>query len=81
MIHGFDSPLSCEGIIGDGCGGGRIFFIEEDSLNVYDRNTKERITLLEDIKNAKKIYKKACIIFIECQNELVKFDLSLMIKL
>ena len=39
MIHGFDSPLSCEGIIGDGCGADRIFFIEEDSLNVYDKNT------------------------------------------
>jgi hypothetical protein len=80
MIHGFDSPLICEGIIGDGCGGDRIFFIKDDSLNVYDKNTKKSIILLEDIKNAKKIYKKACVIFIECQNELIKFDLSLMTK-
>ena len=79
-IHGFDldSPLICEGIIGDGCGGDRIFYIEEDSLNVYDKNTKESFRLLEDVKDPKKIYKEACIIFIECKNKLVKFDLSSM---
>lgn len=82
MIHGFDLDnfLICEGIIGDGCGGDKIFFIEADSLKVYDKNTKESIILLDDIKNAKKIYKKACIIFIECESELVKFDLSLINK-
>ncbi len=33
MIHGFDldSPLICEGTIGDECRGNRIFFIEDDS--------------------------------------------------
>lgn len=83
MIHGFDldSPLVCEGIVGDGCGGDRIFFFEDDSLKVYDKNSKENFTLLEDINNAKKIYKEACIIFIECENELVKFDLSSMQKI
>ena len=80
MTHGFDldNPLVCEGIVGDGCGGDRIFFIEDDSLKVYDKSTQKKRVLFKDIKNPKKIYKQACIIFIECENELIKFDLSSM---
>ena len=50
MIHGFDlnSPLVCEGIIGDGCGGGRIFYIKDNILNVYDPQTKETIIFMVD---------------------------------
>ncbi len=79
MIHGFkNSPLACEGIIGDGCGGGRWFFVEDETLKVYDPQTKEVMNLLTDIKDAKEVSKKGCIITIKCEKELVKFDLSSM---
>lgn len=81
MIHGFkNSPLACEGIIGDGCGGGRWFFIEDEILKVYDPISKENITLVQNIKKAKKISKKRCVITIECEDETIKFDLSQMQK-
>ena len=78
MTHGFDlnSPLVCEGIIGDGCGGGRLFIVENETLFAYDPQTKESITLLEPVINAKKISKSACIITIECESRNRKFDLS-----
>lgn len=80
MSHGFDvdSPLVCEGIIGDGCGGGRLFVVENETLFAYDPQTKESITLLESVLNAKKITKKACIVTIECKSKNRKFDLSNM---
>lgn len=79
MIHGFkNSPLACEGIIGDGCGGGRWFFVEDEILKAYDPQTKEIMNLLADIKDAKEVSKKGCIITIKCEKELVKFDLSSM---
>jgi len=78
MIPGFskDSPLVCEGIIGDGCGGGRFFAVENETLFAYDPLTQERIILLREVKDAKKVSKKACIITIECAEETLKFDLS-----
>ncbi|OHE21244.1 MAG: thiamine biosynthesis protein ThiF, partial [Sulfurimonas sp. RIFOXYD12_FULL_36_11] len=70
MIHGFkNSPLACEGIIGDGCGGGRWFFVEDEILKAYDPISKENITLVQNIKKAKKISKKRCVITIECEDE------------
>ena len=82
MIAGFDlaSPLVCEGIIGDGCGGGRLFSVETEALRVYDPQSKEIIVLLEDIKNPKSISKAACILKIECQDSEIKFDLSALKK-
>ena len=82
MMAGFklNSPLTCEGIIGDGCGGGRIFYIDDSTLKAYDPFTKESITLLSDIIKAISIKKTACIIFIECKSENIEFDLSLMKK-
>jgi len=78
MIPGFskDSPLVCEGIIGDGCGGGRFFAVEDETLFAYDPLTQERIVLLREVENARKISKKACIITIECEEKSIKFDLS-----
>lgn len=70
--------LTCRGIIGDGCGGGRDFFIKDEILFAYDETSKESIILLEGIKNAKKISKSACIITIECKDERILFDLSKM---
>jgi len=80
MILGFDlnSPLVCEGIVGDGCGGGRIFSIVDGILKAYDPQSKEEIVLLKDIKNAKTLSKKACTLFIECENQKIEFDLPSM---
>ncbi|MFA5233187.1 MAG: thiamine biosynthesis protein ThiF [Sulfurimonas sp.] len=80
MTHGFDleSSLVCEGIMGDGCGGGRIFFIEDETLYANDPVTRENIVLLQNIKGAKKISKSSCIITIECEDGNIKFNLSTM---
>ena len=78
MTHGFDmdSPLVCEGIIGDGCGGGRIFSIEENTLKAFDPQSESSRTLLEDIIKVKSISKKGCTITIVCEGETIEFDLS-----
>jgi len=82
MTHGFDlqNDLVCEGIIGDGCGGGRVFTIKENTLVAYDPQTHSYTKLLHDVSNAVKISKKACLITIECSNETIRFDLSLLSK-
>lgn len=80
MILGFDTTLTCEGIIGDGCGGGRIFTIQDETLIAYDPYTKENILLLEKIHMPKSISKNGCIISILCENEEIKFDLSALKK-
>ena len=78
MMDGFDldSPLVCEGIIGDGCGGGRIFFVEKEALLVYDPTTKKSRKLLEGLQEVQSISKKGCIITLELQSETRLFDLS-----
>ena len=78
MIHGF--KISCIGIVGDGCGGGREFVVENETFYVYDPLTKEKMTLLKDIHMPKSITKKGCIITIECEHEIIKFDLSALKK-
>lgn len=80
MIHGFnlDNPLACEGIIGDGCGGGRWFLVDDEMLKAYDPQSKEVIVLLQNVKNAKKISKSGCDITIECTDKNIKFNLSTM---
>ncbi len=79
MTHGFslDSPLICEGIVGDGCGGGRLFAVEDEILIAYDPITKEKFQLLKNVLNAKEISKSACIVRIVCEREVIEFDLSL----
>ena len=81
-MDGFDlnDPLICEGIIGDGCGGGRLFMVENKTLKAYDQITKESRVLLEDICNPRTISKKKCIVTIVCEDEIIKFDLSAMKK-
>ena len=78
MMDGFDrdNPLVCEGIIGDGCGGGRIFFIQNATLFAHDPMTKEQILLLKNINMPIKLSKKKCIITIKCEKETISFDLS-----
>lgn len=80
MTHGFnlEDDLVCEGIVGDGCGGGRIFFVKENSLYVYDPVTKEEMKLYGSFVQPQKITKKGCRITIECSDENFVFDLSQM---
>ena len=72
--------ISCMGIIGDGCGAGREFFVKNETLCVYDPYTEENMILLEDIQGAKSISKHRCILTIECEVEEIKFDLSALKK-
>ena len=72
------SRLSCIGIIGDGCGGGREFIVEDGTLVAHDPQTDEDIVLLQDIKHPTSISKKGCIITLTCREEIVEFDLSSM---
>jgi len=78
MTHGFnlDDPLVCEGIIGDGCGGGRIFYVKDGSLIAYDPFSKDNIILLENICDCISISKKVCIITIRTKTKTIEFDLS-----
>ena len=78
MMDGFDlnSPLVCEGIIGDGCGGGRIFYIQGEKLLVYDAMTQKSMVLLEGVDDAYSLKKEACIITIELRERVVTLDLS-----
>jgi hypothetical protein len=76
MTHG--SSLRCKGIIGDGCGGDREFFIENEALFAYDPTTKTSILLASDIKNAINISKKGCDIFIQTKTKKLIFNLSKM---
>ncbi len=72
----------CIGIIGDGCGGGRIFIADtgHNMIKVYDPQTAEVFIILKDINMPKSIKKKGCILSIETATikELIEFDLSSM---
>ena len=74
----FNEKLTCKGIVGDGCGGGRIFTVENCKLKTYDPLTKEFMTLLDGVDDAKSISKKGCIVTIECVDKFIKFNLSTM---
>ena len=78
MSHGFDlnSPLVCEGIIGDGCGGGRIFFIEDETLFAYEPLSKTKKELLKGLTDIVAISKKGCIVTLNFEDEVRLFDLS-----
>lgn len=70
------SKISCFGIIGDGCGAGREFIVENETLIAYDPYTQENITLLTNISHAQEISKHRCTLTIKCKNEIITFDLS-----
>jgi hypothetical protein len=70
------SKLSCIGIVGDGCGGGREFIVEDSVLYALDPVTHEKIMLLEGIDSPQSIEKKGCIITITCKEKIIRFDLS-----
>ena len=77
MMDG-SSKLTCIGIIGDGCGGGREFIVENEVLTANNPQTNEKIVLLENIIDAQEIRKSGCILTLTCKNEVIKFDLSLL---
>jgi len=70
------SKISCMGIIGDGCGGGREFIVEDEKLYAYYDVTGEKTKLLDGVRDAQGISKKGCIITIVCEKETLTFDLS-----
>jgi len=82
MMDGFDksSPLVCEGIVGDGCGGGRWFYVQEEKLLAYDPATQTSMVLCDGLVNALRISKKGCSITITCKDENVEFNLSSLQK-
>lgn len=78
-------PLDlCVGQYGDGCGGGRIFITDSynNKLKVYNPQTQEVITLLQDLAEPSGVDKKACELYICNTNkhEIIIFDLSKMKK-
>lgn len=75
-MYNLNSPLVCEGIVGDGCGGGRIFTIDDGCLVAYDPFTKQKMVLEEGIKGAKKLTKQGCIVTVECEDAVLQFDLQ-----
>ena len=75
------NKISCMGIIGDGCGGGREFIVENEILFANDPQTNENITLLENVRDTLSISKKGCILYIKCKNNSFEFDLSAMKKI
>ena len=77
-LEQFGATSWCEGIIGDGCGGGRIFFTCKDSLKTYDPLSKEVMTLLEELYEPADISKKGCHLFFTCKQKEMVFDLSKM---
>jgi len=79
MIVG-SKKISCIGIVGDGCGGGREFIVENGIFFAHDLQTGENIILLKDIHMPRAINKSGCIITIECEREKIKFDLSALKK-
>ncbi len=74
----FDSPLVCKGVIGDGCGGGRVFFVENATLFIYDPLTQERHFLVSVDFPICKISKNACVIILQTEEKIYKYDLSEM---
>jgi hypothetical protein len=70
------SKISCIGIIGDGCGGGREFIVEDETLYAFYDVTDEKIELLKGVINAISISKKECIITIVCESRTIILDLS-----
>ncbi|MDD2356552.1 MAG: thiamine biosynthesis protein ThiF [Thiovulaceae bacterium] len=78
QIEQFGATSWCEGIVGDGCGGGRIFFTCKDSLNVYDPITKKMMTLLQNLQEPQGISKKGCHLLFTCKQIKMIFDLSKM---
>lgn len=79
MIAGFkNNPLACEGVVGDGCGGGRWFFVQDEKLFAFDPMSNEKLLLLGGVVGAVSISKSACCISITLDDGELIFDISKM---
>lgn len=74
----YNSALVCEGVIGDGCGGGRVFYIKDATLFAHDPTTNKDFLLLKNLQNAISLEKKGCLLFIGFLEKELCFDLSKM---
>ena len=72
----------CPGIVGDGCGGGRLFIADtfNNKVKAYYPDDNSMMTLLDGLNEPSGISKKGCELFIANTNahEIVVFDLSKM---
>lgn len=72
----------CVGVIGDGCGGGRMFIADtfNNKIKAYFPDDGSMITLLEDLHEPSGLSKKGCELFVANTNahEILVFDLSQM---
>jgi len=70
------------GIVGDGCGGGRLFIADtfNNKVKAYYSDDNSMMTLIEGLNEPSGISKKGCELFIANSNahEIVVFDLSKM---
>jgi len=74
----------CSGLIGDGCGGGRLFIADtyNNKLKAYFPDDNSMMTLLEGLREPGDVAKKGCRLYVANTNahEIVMFDLSCMKK-
>ncbi len=74
----------CAGIIGDGCGGGRLFIADtfNNKVKAYFPDDQSIRTLIEGLDEPSGISKRGCALYIANSNahEIVEFDLSKMEK-
>jgi len=74
----------CAGVIGDGCGGGRLFIADtfNKKVKAYFPDDGSMVTLLEGLDEPGGISKKGCELYIANTNahEIIVFDLSKMEK-
>ena len=72
----------CPGIVGDGCGGGRLFIADtfNNKVKAYYPDDNSMMTLLEGLNEPSGISKKGCELYIANTNahEVIVFDLSKM---
>jgi thiol-disulfide isomerase/thioredoxin len=74
----------CAGIVGDGCGGGRLFIADtfNNKVKAYYPDDNSMMTLLDGLDEPGGIAKKGCELYIANTNahEIIVFDLSKMEK-
>ena len=72
----------CAGIVGDGCGGGRLFIADtfNNKVKAYFPDDNSMMTLLEGLNEPGGIAKRGCELYIADTNahEIIAFDLSKM---
>jgi len=70
----------CVGKYGDGCGGGRIFVLYEDTVKAYHIQNDEVMVIIKGMQHTKSIIKDGCVLNIETEDDVICFNLSTMKK-